>query len=79
MVNDLQEKLRSVFKRVFRRDPGDANVSVNDMEEWDSLTHIKLVLELEQEFGIEIDPDSIPTLYSDFSTVLEFLNKNIEG
>ena len=46
-------KLQEVFDNVFlqkvevRRD-----LSANDVEEWDSLTHVSLILAVEQAFGI---------------------------
>ncbi len=73
--SNLEDKLIQVFKRVFGREFVDNNINVNKVEEWDSLSHIKLIIELESEFKITIEPDSIPLLYSDFSTILNFLKK----
>ena len=66
-------QLRGVFRRVFRREFSGANAAVADVPGWDSLTHIKLVMELEREFGITIAPDEIPPLYRDFDTVRQFV------
>ncbi len=77
--NQLPDRLWAVFKRVFCRIFSGDNVSVDEMEEWDSLSHIKLVMEIEREFHIEIDPDCIPSLYSDFSTILRFLQDSSVG
>ena len=66
-------QLRRVFQRVFRREFDGSNAAVADVPGWDSLTHIKLVMELEREFGISIEPDEIPPLYSDFDTVRQFV------
>jgi len=75
--NIIDDRLRKVFKRVFRTDAGTEGCSVEDIEEWDSLTHIKFVIELESEFGITIEPDEILPLYSNFFEVLNFLNKAV--
>ncbi|MEE9543365.1 MAG: acyl carrier protein [Thermodesulfobacteriota bacterium] len=78
MQGDFEDRLRSVFKRVFRTEVGSGGATVEEIEEWDSLTHIKLVMELESEFDINIEPDEILPLYSNFSTISDFLKK-IEG
>jgi acyl carrier protein len=50
---ELMAKLQEVFDGVFlekievRRD-----LSASDVEEWDSLTHVSLILAVEQAFGI---------------------------
>ena len=53
-VTDTKERLQNVFWDVF-----DDNsivlideLSANDIDEWDSLTHIQLIVATEQEFGI---------------------------
>lgn len=38
--------------------------SLNNYDKWDSLSHIKLMLELEKELGLELSPDSIQNLNS---------------
>jgi acyl carrier protein len=50
---EVMSKLQEVFDSVFlqkvevRRD-----LSASDVEEWDSLTHVSLILAVEQAFGI---------------------------
>jgi len=70
MVN---EKLQSVFRRVFRCETGPSNFSVSDLREWDSLTHIKLIMELELAFGITIGPEDILMLFSDSDTIKQYV------
>ena len=75
MEND---QLLTVFRRAFRREFVNCEFGVTDVEEWDSLTHIKLVMELESEFGISIGPDDIPPLYSSFQTVKDYVESRVE-
>ncbi len=70
---ELERRFGSVCHRVFRRDPSHGGISVRVLEEWDSLTHIKLILELEAEFGLDIEPEAIVALYSDGDTILNYL------
>ena len=75
----MDDKLLSVFRRVLRCELADANFAAEDVPQWDSLSHIKLVMELESEFGISIGPDDIPALYSDYHTVEQFVVSKIPG
>jgi acyl carrier protein len=64
--DDVDTRLAQVFQRVF---PSLAaadvpRASINDTLGWDSLGHIRLVMELEAEFGIDIPADDIATLTS---------------
>jgi acyl carrier protein len=77
-TTDLQIQLLNVFSSVFGRTIDGPRVSVNDLEEWDSLSHIKLMIELEQQFSIQIDPEAIASLYSDTDTILAYLETRIE-
>jgi acyl carrier protein len=69
----LDVDLRKVFAKALRCEIPAGNFVVSDLGEWDSLTHIKLVIELESKFGLNITPGVIPVLYSDFETVKSFV------
>lgn len=74
-VGNLEERLLAAFKRVFRRPFEAERIRVDEVEEWDSLSHIKLIMELESEFGIEIEPKSIAKLYSNFDAIVSCLRE----
>lgn len=74
-VGNLEERLLVTFKRVFRRQFAVERIRVDEVEEWDSLSHIRLVMELESEFGIEIEASSIAKLYSNFDSIVSFLRE----
>ena len=48
----------------------DENCSAETMEAWDSLTHIEIIVTVEEEFGIKIPQGKIPELKS-FKSLLE--------
>jgi acyl carrier protein len=64
--SDRKARLVRVFQRVFPSLAAAdvARASINDTRGWDSLGHIRLVMELEAEFGVDIPADEIATLIS---------------
>jgi len=74
---EIEARTRKVFGRVLRKKFGNGNIQAKKVEEWDSLAHIELIMALEEEFDIEIDPDSIAALFSDLNTILKFINETL--
>lgn len=54
-MSDLMERLTEVFREIFdddRLELRDEMVAA-DVEDWDSLNHVKLVVAIEESFGVE--------------------------
>lgn len=53
---EIYEKLTPVFRDVFDDDAltPTAEMSADDVEEWDSLSHIRLIISVEKAFGIRL-------------------------
>jgi acyl carrier protein len=69
------DKFFTIVSKVLKIDMGkiDLSASRDNLREWDSLTHIKLLCELEEEFGIDIPIEEIPSIrkLEDFLKYLE--------
>ncbi len=70
---EIETKLLEVFKQAFTRGFSGTNHSVHSVEDWDSLSHIRLILLIEQEFSLMIDPDQLADLYTSFENIVTFL------
>lgn len=57
----LEDRLKSLFLRIFPLlDPGSVGSdAINQTQGWDSLAHIRLMMEVETEFGINIPAEEI--------------------
>ncbi len=61
---EIYERLNNVFREVF----DDEEIVVkpettsSDIEDWDSLEHINLVVAVEQEFGIKFNMNEVTTM-----------------
>ncbi len=61
---EIFERLNNVFRDVFDDESivvTDATTS-NDIEDWDSLEHINLIVAVEQEFGIKFNMGEVTTM-----------------
>ena len=58
---DLNERLTQVFRYVFNNDSIELTdtMTADDVDEWDSLSHINLIIAIELEFGIEFKQNEI--------------------
>jgi acyl carrier protein len=75
----IQQRVRDVFASVFEHSPADLpeRLDPQTVEGWTSLRHLRLVIALENEFGVEIDPDVVPALVSD-TAVVDFLTRQLD-
>ena len=75
---EIFSKLNVIFEDVFDLDETpeltDA-ISANDIEEWDSLSHIQLIVAIEKEFGIKFTSKEIMTWETVGNTVDSILAK----
>lgn len=67
----IELRIEKIFVKVFDLE-APRFINKNDHEEWDSLKHIELILELEDEFDIEIT-DNNSLKITDFNSCLEIV------
>jgi len=62
--NEIYKKLDGVFQDVFDDEKihVDEKTTANDIEDWDSLEHINLVVAIEQCFGIKFSMNEVTTM-----------------
>lgn len=58
---ELYERLNEVFQDVFDEEDITVNdeTTANDIEDWDSLEHINLVVAVEKKFGIKFSMEEV--------------------
>ena len=74
------EEIMDVMRAVLKTDV-DENTSQNNCEKWDSMNHLNLVIELEDTFEVELEPNEISLMKSLTSKILfqTSYNKNHYG
>ena len=63
-TKDLDVKLEVLLKKVFKIQKIDLEESIEDISEWDSLTHVQLISAIEKEFKIKIKFDDVMIMTS---------------
>lgn len=62
--NAIQEKLLAVFRDVFEDDELEISptTTADDIEGWDSLTHVSLMINVERSFGLKFSSTQVASL-----------------
>ena len=74
----MEEKIIGIMQKVFGIKDLDRTCSQKTCEQWDSMAQLNLVLELEDEFGISLEPEEIGEM-TDFETVRKMVAKKVES
>lgn len=63
-MQDLKKKLQDIFCDIFDDESLEIKeeMTADDIEDWDSLTHIQLIIEIENSFGIKFTTEEILSL-----------------
>jgi len=72
----MKSKLMDIFKRTFELEFVDEFISQKNCEKWDSLNHLNLIVEIEDEFNISLEPNEIGEMI-DFSSVLNMISSKV--
>lgn len=58
----MKEQIIAIMKRVFKVDSLPENPTQQNVESWDSLHHLNLIIELEMDFDVEFTPEEIAAM-----------------
>ena len=74
----MEERVKQIMADIFDINPKKINksTSMDNVAAWDSLKHINLILELEQEFRISLDTKEIESMLS-FEDILKTLKMKL--
>lgn len=64
MNNDIDTRLKKVFQETLGLENVPAELSQTNCPEWDSVSHLNLILALEAEFGVFFEPEEIAALHT---------------
>ncbi|MBR3010278.1 MAG: acyl carrier protein [Prevotella sp.] len=73
----MEEKVLEILKDLFELDSVDETCSQTTCEKWDSMGQLNLVVELESEFDVSLEPEEIGDMKS-FEDVIRILKTKVE-
>ena len=74
----IEKRLNKIFNGVFNLFNEEINTSeIDNTSEWDSLHHLRLMIELESEFGINMTPNNFQELTS-YNKIIKFIKKALD-
>lgn len=75
---DIKEKLQEIFRDVFDSDDIIITEDMNsdDIEEWDSLSHIQLIVKTEKAFGIKFTTSEVNVLQN-VGDFIKLINRKV--
>ncbi len=68
----MEEKVIEILKNVFELETVDTTCSQTTCEKWDSMGQLNLVVELETEFDVSLEPEEIGEMKS-FEDIIRIL------
>lgn len=72
----MEEKVLEILKNLFELDTVDETCSQETCEKWDSMAVLNLVVELESEFDVSIEPEEIGEMKS-FTDIIRILKSKV--
>jgi len=71
------KRLEDLFKRTMRVDDFRSDYKMSSLIQWDSLKHVELLTEIDEEFGVQIDPTELWRMAS-VAGIIEVLSKYVD-
>ena len=71
----MEERLQRVFRESFDVEKIDDTTSIHNVDGWDSMAHVGLMMALEREFGVSISPADAIEL-TDVAKIKAFLQEH---
>ncbi len=72
----MEEKVLEILRNLFEDETLDNTCSQKNCEKWDSLGHLRLVVELESEFEVTLEPEEIGEMVS-YEDIIRILKSKV--
>lgn len=72
----MKDKLLNIFKETLEVSDIDESVSQSNCEAWDSIKHLNLIIAIEGEFGISLEPEEMEKMV-DFVAALKIVEGKV--
>lgn len=73
----MEEKVLEILRKLFESESIDETCSQKTCKKWDSMAQLNLVVELESEFDVSLEPEEIGEIIS-YNDIIRILKSKIE-
>lgn len=76
----MEEQVKQVFTNILRVEPQRVHdaLTPRDLERWDSLQHLNLMVTLEETFGVRFSVAEMTQMFSSFGTILNVVTRKVQ-
>jgi acyl carrier protein len=74
---NMENQIVSLLQKMLNNPDIQLGTKREDIQNWDSLNHLRLMIEIEELFSIEIEPEEMATINSVESILILLQSKNI--
>ncbi|MEA4937711.1 Acyl carrier protein [bioreactor metagenome] len=80
MTMEIEQRLKAIFCEVFNIEPEDVTVHTkqNDLESWNSLGQLRLIMEIESSFDISFSIEQLASMNT-FQKILQEVTFKVSG
>lgn len=77
---EIKERLQEIFRDIFDEEDLEIreDMSAKDIEDWDSLAQINLIVAIEKEFGVKFNLEEVSQL-KNIGEMLSLITKKLEA
>jgi len=77
----MEERIRDLFAVMLQVPPNEIKDETGpaSLDKWDSMQHLILVSGFEEEFALDVDPEDLVEMYTDFGTFKRVVLRMLEG
>lgn len=74
----IEERIKKIMAKILEisEDKIEADSAIGDLDNWDSLNHLKIIATIEQDFGIQFTPDVLMDI-EDFSDIVSATEERV--
>jgi acyl carrier protein len=77
-MNDVNRKrFDELFKRIMKIDQVRDDLAMSNLVQWDSLKHVELLTEIDEEFQVDIDPTQLWKM-TNIAGIMEVLSQYVD-
>lgn len=72
----MENQVKEIIGKVLEKDLSNyklSEINMNNIENWDSFAHLKIVITLEEEFNIEIEPEEIQQMKNGAEEIVKII------